>query len=254
MLHEILTLDRPLIIFDLETTGVVEGSRIVEIGFQLFTREGLTKEWGSYVNPEIPIPPETTAVHGITDDLVKDAPTFHTLAPNLVLGFNNCDYGGKNVRFDLRIFESEMKRVGVQWHYRDAKVLDAERLEQLAVPRTLSHLYEKYTGKKHEGAHRAVDDVRASTEVLFHQLRVHSAVLPANLTDLHELQWPGRIDTEGKFIIREGAVYCTFGKYRNLKIQAIPPDYWRFILKSDFSSEIKDIANNALKGVYPEVR
>lgn len=278
MLHEILQLDRPLILFDLETTGTTDGSRIVEIGFQVYTREGVTKEWNSLVNPEIPIPAEVAAIHGITDEMVKvcrfcgkpaehhphDNPgiipcltfgpilTFAQLAPNLAVGFQDCDYGGKNVRFDLRIFDSEMRRVGVPWSYADAKVIDAERLEQIAVPRTLSHLYEKYTGQKHDSAHRALDDVKASAAVLFHQLQ-HHPTLPRNLNDLHELQWPGRIDSEGKFVVRNGEVVCTFGKHRGARIQLIPPDYWRYMLKNDFPAELKALAENALKGVYPRV-
>lgn len=302
MLHELLSLTRPLIILDLETTGVdTEKDRIVELAFQIYTDKGMVKEHACYVNPGIPIPAEATAVHGITDESVKDANMFAPLGSNIAPRFVNCDFGGKNVRFDLRMLESEMRRAMIRWDYADARILDAERFEQLAVPRSLSHLYAKYTGKTrarfyaiakdgtreeitdlywfeengvhsfdnistagerieiiienvgqpHEGAHGALADVKASAAVLYHQLTVYP-VLPRDLDKLHELQWPGRIDVEGKFIFKNGVATCTFGKYRGQSMRSISPDYWRFIIKNDFRAELKALAENALKGVYPE--
>jgi DNA polymerase-3 subunit epsilon len=255
MIPQILPLTRPLIVFDLETTGTdTDKHRIVQFGFQLYTAEGLVKEYECLVNPGTPIPPEVTEVHGISDADVADALTFAQLAPNLAPHFVDCDFGGKNVRFDLRMFEAEMRRAGVSWNYATARIIDAERLEQLAVPRSLSHLYKKYTGEELVGAHGALADVRASAAVIFHQLSVHKEVLPLDLDKLHELQWPGRIDLEGKFVFKNGVATCMFGKYRGHRMTAIPPDYWRFILKSDFSAEIKALANNALRGLYPEAK
>lgn len=252
-INELLLLDRPLVGLDLETTGLTDDARIVELSFQVWTTGGMTREWSSCINPEMPIPPGVMDIHGITDENVFGAPTFGLLAPNLATGFSNCDFAGKNVRFDLRILETEMRRVKVPWNYAAAKILDAERLEQIAVPRSLSHLYEKYTGQKLEGAHGSLADITASMIVICRQLEEHRDTLPRDLGKLHELQWPGRIDVEGKFIFRNGSVICTFGKYRQQRIQAIPPDYWRFVLQKDFSAEIKVIAANALLGVYPEV-
>jgi DNA polymerase-3 subunit epsilon len=247
-----LNLQRPLFIFDLETTGVVPmHARIVEIGFEMYTSAGLQKEWSCILNPGIPIPADSTAVHHLDDDSVKDRPTFAQVGPNVALGFRDCDYAGKNIRFDLQILKAEMDRAKIPWSYEGAFVIDAERLEQICVPRTLSHLYEKYTGEKLEGAHGALQDVMASRVVLAAQLKKNH--FPRDLRALHELQWPGWVDSEGKFRTdKKGVITCRFGKYRDTPITSIPPSYWRFIIDSTFSQEIKTIAKNALSGQYPK--
>jgi DNA polymerase-3 subunit epsilon len=275
MLHELLRLDRPLIIPDTETTGLPGGNnRIVEIGAQHYTSAGLQKEWKTLLQPGVPIPEEVVRIHHITDAMVagcrvcggspedtegpfctceefKPWPTFKQIAGPLAREFSNCYFAGKNVRFDLEMFAEEFDRAEVPWSYKDARIIDADRLEQISVPRTLSHLYKKYTGEDLDGAHGALTDVRATVTVIVAQLRTHTS-LPREIQLLHELQWPGRIDSEGKFRLKDGVVLCMFGKYRNQSIQSIPPDYWRFILSKDFKQEIKDIAKNALQGIYPK--
>jgi hypothetical protein len=112
-------------------------------------------------------------------------------------------------------------------------------------------LYEKHTGKKLEGAHRALEDVKATSELLFEQLRKYQTI-PRNLDMLHDAQWPGWIDTEGKFrFTKEGVPTIQFGKHRNDPMRTVPLGYWSFILKGGFSPEIKQIAQNALNGIYP---
>ena len=147
MLHELLVLNRPLIVFDLETTSLdIQKARIIEISFQMFTAEGLKKNWTSLVDPEILI--LNSASHHITDEDIKGKPTFKQLAESIARGFKDCDYGGKNIRYDLQVIASEMNRVGQKWSYTGARVICADRLEQLGEPRTLSHLYEKPFHKK----------------------------------------------------------------------------------------------------------
>lgn len=256
MIHTLFTLERPLIVFDTETTGVdTNNDRIIELAFQLFTADGLQKEWKGLFNPEIPIPADASRTHGIFDVDVVGKPRFKDLAKNIAFGFSNCDFAGKNIRFDLRITKSEMDRAEVPWSYAGARIIDADRLEQLGEPRDLSTLYKKHTGKDLVDAHSALADVTASVEVIVAQLQKYTQ-LPRVLDRLHTLQWPGLIDTEGKFRVRNGVVVCTFGKYRDQPITTIDPSYWRgFILnpKNSFSQEIKDIAANALKGIYPKV-
>lgn len=275
MLNALLSLTRPLIVLDTETTGIdTQNDRIVEIGFQVWTAEGMQKEWRSLVNPGIPIPLEASKVHGIfdldvtarcqlcqlvVDDVAPDrcrcetpkrVPRFSDLASNLARGFTNCDYAGKNVRFDLRLVAAEMIRAGVQWSYTGARIIDAERLEALAVPRTLSHLHEKYVGHKHDGAHGAMSDVRASTTVIVHQLEAH-AVLPRDLDALHEMQWPGWLCDGGQFKMVGGVATCTFGKWRGKPMRDIPADYWDWLLRSDFPADVKALASAAKLGQFP---
>lgn len=286
MIHELLHLTRPLIVFDTETTGTdVKQDRIIEIGFQLWTSEGLQKEYRTRINPGVPIPPASTVVHGITDADMKlcqnckqdegwhgdpggpDAcqfrrvPTFAQLAPNLLIGFGNCDYAGKNVRFDLRILSSEMARTGHQWSYAGARVIDIDRLEALLNKRSLGHLYRKYTGRKLEGAHGALTDVIASTMVLEAQMVAETQneddarQLPRDLDALHALQWPGWIDGDGLFIFVDGvACFGRWGKHAGRPMKDVPSDYYDFILKNDFSTEAKVIAGRAKLRQFPEVQ
>jgi len=272
MIHTILNLTRPLIVLDCETTGF-EG-RICELGFQVWDSNGLSAEWCSFINPEIPIPPEATTVHGITDQLVtvlcrrckqlpiehpynncetwSPVPTFGQIAVKIAKGFSDCDFAGKNIRFDLRRLESDFKRVGIAWSYATAIIIDAERLEQLGEPRSLSHLYKKHTGKHLEGAHGALTDTRASTEVIVAQLQAYREALPRDLKMLHEAQWPGWIDGEGKFRFDEqGIPRSNFGKHRGEKMASIPPSYWRWIIEHDFPTDVTEIAKNALVGKFP---
>jgi DNA polymerase III subunit epsilon len=255
MIHQLLHLNRPLFVVDTETTGVdISRDRIVEIGFQQWGPDGMTKEWGSLIDPLIHIPESVTKIHGISNEKVKGWPTFKTLAANIARGFSNCDFAGKNVRFDLRLIAVEMVRSGVEWNYMDARIVDAERLEQLAVPRTLSHLHEKYTGAMHDGAHGAISDVRASTTVIEHQLKTYE-ILPRDLDTLHAAQWPGWIDGDGKFRFVDGVpCFAQWGKYANQPMAKADRGYWDFILVNDFSSDVKELAKRAKIGQFPTMK
>lgn len=282
-----ITLTRPLILLDTETTGFdTDNDRIIELGFQVYEGEfpgnGPTREWRSYINPGVPIPPATTAVHHITDAMVqncqicmreaadpihsedmlltvegerhayKPAPTFRQLAPYLVKGLTNCDFGGKNIRYDLRITAAELARAGEVWDYIGARIVCADRLEALALPRDLGTLHEKYAGRKHDDAHGALSDARASATVIHGQLGMYPC-LPRDLEAIHAASWPGWCDTEGKFRVVDNIPYVTFGKYRWKPMASVPMDYWDFLLsrKASFSPEIKAIASAAKLGRFP---
>src|ERR1017187_7997045 len=204
MLHERLNLTRPLIVLDTETTGLdTATARIVEIGFQIYDSAGLIKTWRSLVDPGVPIPAAVTKIHGITDAMIKSCRvcmtprdehderrirkeiddhdyqpqyTFKQLAPNLAKGFTNCDFGGKNVRYDLRILMAEFARAGVPWSCIGARIVDADRLEALGEPRHLSDLYKKHTGRNLVGAHGVMADVGASVEVVAAQLEKYAVL------------------------------------------------------------------------------
>lgn len=276
MIHQLLPLTRPLFTLDTETTGVnTKIDRIVEIGFEQWGPEGFIKSWVSLVNPTIPIPLAASKIHKIYDldmsrcqecKLVIDdvAPdrcqcetprrvfTFAQLAPSLARGLSDCDFAGKNVRFDLRIIAAEMARAGQVWDYSGARIIDAERLEQLAVPRSLSHLHEKYTGKPHDGAHGALSDVQASTTVIAHQLQVHEQ-LPRDLDQLHKLQWKDQLVEDGSFRMVNGVPTCMFGKkWRNHAMKDIPSSFWDWMLSNDFPADVKKLVANAKLGIFPE--
>lgn len=283
MIHQIFALKRPLIVYDTETTGLdTKKDRIIEIGFQIWDSNGLKKEWKTLVNPGIPIPPKATETHHITDHHVrrcqicqgevdrpvyfpmmeadlkrcvcptpKFLPTFGQLANNLAKGFTDVDFAGKHVRYDLQITASEMERVGVTWSYMGARIIDVDRLEQLGEPRSLSHLYKKHIGQEPVDAHEALADVRMTTEIISAQLRKYST-LPHDLDMLHSAQWPGWLDPDGKFRMVDGVACCTFGKWAGKPMSAIDAGYWDWILKSDFSADIKLLASNAKLKKFPK--
>jgi DNA polymerase-3 subunit epsilon len=275
-----LNLTRKLIVLDTETTGVnVDQDRIVEIAFQVWEpgADGhavMAKEWRSLINPGIPIPEAARKIHGITDETMKlcrecglpdreitgheghvfkPIPTFKQLAANLAKGFTDCDYAGQNVRFDLRILAFEMKRNDQPWSYAGARIVDSGQLERLAVPRSLSHLHEKYVGMKHDGAHGALSDVRAAATVIMKQLETHTT-LPRDVETLHKAQWPGEIDAEGKFRFIDGVPCVSFGKWSGKPMKSVETSYWDWICANDFSADVKKIAEQAKLGKFPEDR
>jgi len=279
MIHRLLQIERPLFIVDTETTGVdSQKDRIVEIGFQRWVAEGMTKEWKSLVNPGVPIPASATKVHGITDldvqkccecgylridspvndlterscrcEVYRPWPTFQQLAANLAKGFTDCDFAGQNVRFDLRVMAAEMQRAGVEWSYATARIVDVGRLEALAVPRSLGHLHEKYVGHKHDGAHGALSDVRAAATVIAKQLETHPN-LPRDLDRLHAEQWPNMIDADGRFRFIGGVACVAFGKWNGKSMKSVDSSYWDWICSSDFSAEVKKLARAAKLGRFP---
>lgn len=284
MIHTLLNLTRNCFVLDTETTGVnPDTDHIVEIGFQQYDAAGMVKEWHSLINPGVPIPAGASAVHHITDEDFKkcrtcgvrldahpvgkvsetiDAacitpsawPTFKQLAPNLAKGLVDCDFAGQSVRFDLRLLTAEFKRAGVAWSYAGARIIDSLQLERLAYPRDLGSLHERYTGAKHDGAHGAMSDVRASVAVIAKQLEMHS-VLPRDLDQLHELSWPGWIDNDGKFRFVDGVpCFSQWGKYANRPMREADSGYWDFILSKDFGAEVKALAAAAKLKKFPEAK
>jgi len=252
MLNQLLSLSRPLFVIDVESTSLdTQTARIVEIAFQQFDSTGLVKEYQTRVNPGVPIPAEATKIHNISDADVAGKPMFKQLAESFARGFKDCDFCGQNVRYDLRVIAAEMQRAGQSWSYVGARIIDSGQLERLAIPRSLSHLHEKYTGAKHDGAHGALSDVRASTTVIVHQLQQHQT-LPRDLDNLHAAQWPGWIDGEGKFRFIDGVpCFGQWGKYANKPMRNADNGYWDFILKGTFSADVKALASAAKLGRFP---
>lgn len=234
---------------DLETTGVdARTSAIVELGLEIMAPGLPVKEYRTLVNPVLPIPPEATAIHGITNAMVADAPTFVQLSVNLLKGLQNCDYAGYSVRFDLKQLSEEFKRAGKQWSYDGARVLCGHRLWQLAEGRKLTDAVNRWLKNDSvispvdfevDAPHTALWDVKMSTRVIAAQLA--DGKLPPDLDQLHELQWPGWIDADGKLRrLASGMPAFTFGAHRDVPLSRVPRSYLEnFILKADFSDAVK---------------
>jgi DNA polymerase-3 subunit epsilon len=257
----VIPLDRPLTCFDLETTGSNPATaRIVQIGIIQIHPDGAQTRWSSLVNPECPIPAEATAIHGITDDMVKDARTFAQIAPRVIKAFQDCDFAGYNiVRFDLPVIQAEFQRAGIDTAVppgvQPPRILDPYVLWTKMEPRTLSAAMKKFLGRELEGAHDALADIEATVEILDHMT---TAWLPDSLRTveaLHQYAFPaipGAIDVGARFVFRDDGVPCVnFGKHRGVPMRDVDRGFWTWLLKQDFPEESRALARNALNGVFP---
>ncbi len=180
-------LNRPLVFFDLETTGLdFKNDRIVELALIKMTPHGDVLERVRRFNPEMPIPPEATAVHGITDEDVADEEPFCRRARGLARILDGCDLSGFNVRrYDLPMLLAEFKRCGVPFSLEGRRIVDVQNIFHREEPRDLSAAARFYLDREHEEAHTALGDIRTSAAVLGAQLERYGH-LPRDLDGLHE--------------------------------------------------------------------
>ena len=248
-----LQLSRPLVFFDLETTGVDPFSdRIVQIGAIRIDTDGSRTEHEWLVNPGMPIPAGAAAVHGITDDKVKDAPGLGDLAQELSDLFSNVDLGGYNAKmFDIPLLASEFARIGLELDTETINVVDAMQVFRIKEPRTLTAAYKKYCGKELVDAHDAMADIRASLEVLEGQMNTYDD-LPSDPAAFHEFCFPkdpNAYDAEGKIVFVDELLTINFGKNKGKTLQSLAlndPRYLEWILKGSFSKKVKEAVSNAL--------
>jgi len=254
-----LKLDRPLAFIDVETTGLSPyKDRIVELSILKIHPDG-TKEYHSRrINPGIPIPPDATAIHGITDADVAGEPKFQKYAKSVRDFLEDCDIAGFSViQFDLPCLEAEFARANVEFSRRDRQLVDSKIIYHQRDPRDLEAAYQKYCGKDMVNAHRAEEDAKAAAEVLDGQLEMYED-LPRDVSGLCALCCESDenfIDSEGKFVWVEGEAVCNFGKYEGRLLREIAaeyPGYLEWIIRKDFSVEVKDIAMKAMEGEFPE--
>lgn len=254
-----LQLDRPLVAFDLETTGVRPGQdRIVEIAMIRVEPDGSRRTFRSLVNPQMPIPPGASAVHGIHDADVADAPALAALAAEITAFLDGADLAGFNsFRFDAPMLEAELTRVGCQIELLGRRHLDAQIIFHKMEPRTLIAAYAKFCGKELVDAHSALADVEATLEVLDAQLG-HYPDLPKDSAALHAFCHPdeGRwVDRGRKFYWGEdGEAAFGFGKYEDRSLRDVKAEnagYLEWMLGKDFSDEVKGILREALEGRFP---
>lgn len=252
MLH----LTRPLIWLDVETHDKVppEQAYICELGFELIDPIEATKIWSAFIKPPVPIAEGATGVHNITNEMVADARPFAEFAKNLAYGFSNCDFGGYNVRFDLRVIKAEMDRAGVAWDYRGAFLVDPLRLWQVTEPRTLSDAVRHFCKRAPSDAHRALADAQDAREVADGILAKYTH-LPLTVPELHRLCFaPAEtsLDPDNRIVWVGPDACLNFGKWKGKPLRLVSSDYLQWILSSEFSSAVKEIVEAALRGTYPK--
>ena len=261
--HELaahLLLTRPLVCVDLEATGVWPGQdRIVQIAVASIAPDGTVSTWSSLVNPEQPIPPATTAIHGISDAMVADAPTFAQLAETVGARLAGCDLAGYNVeRFDRRMLAAEFRRAGLDDPTIGARVIDAYTIFIRQEPRRLDDAMRFYGVEEEETRrpHEASSDVEATVAVLVAQLKTYPDV-PKTVNELHDWLYPrdpNRIDADGKLMWREGVATVAFGAQAGTSLAdlaATDRGFLEWVLRKDFSDEVKAIVRSALAGRFP---
>ena len=235
-----LKLKRPIAFFDLETTGINTATdRIVEISVLKINVNGVEEWLTSRVNPEMPIPPQATAIHGIKDEDVISAPKFRELAKKITAFIEGCDLAGYNaIKFDLPILAEEFLRTDVDFNFRKRKYVDVMIIYHKKEQRNLSAAYKFYCDKELDGAHGSKADTAATYEVLKSQLDRYSD-LENDIDKLSEFSsFNNNVDFAGRIILNDkGVEIFNFGKHKGKTVEevlAIEPSYYSWMMNGDF--------------------
>lgn len=242
-----LDLRNPIIFFDLETTGInVAVDRIVELSYLKIDLSGNELSRTIRVNPGIPIPKQASEIHGITDEDVKDSPTFNEIAKTIVHEFEGCDLAGYNsVRFDIPLLAEEFLRAGVDIDLKKRKFVDVQVIFMKMEPRTLSAALKFYCGKELTDAHSAEADTRATYEILQSQLD-HYSNLQNDISWLADFSAHNRnVDFAGRIILDDKEVEVfNFGKYKGRSVADVlaqDPGYYGWMMQGDFPLYTKKV-------------
>ncbi len=252
-----LEITRPIVFFDLEATGVnVMRDRIVEICVIKLQTNGDRTVKTRLINPGIPIPAEVTAIHGITDDDVKNEPSFTQVSKSFYDFLEDCDLGGFNLlKFDIPMLGEEFKRAGLSFSAKERKVIDVQRVFHKREPRTLSAAVKFYCHKELENAHGSEADTCATIDVLEAQFDKYED-LPRTVDELDEYcnpQNPNFIDRAGKLRWHNNEVVIGCGQRSGQTLKELASGdtgYLKWILRGDFDEEVKDIVRDALIGRF----
>ncbi|MDH6303983.1 DNA polymerase-3 subunit epsilon [Parabacteroides sp. PF5-5] len=242
-----LNLKNPLVFFDLETTGInIAKDRIIEISYVKVFPNGKEETKTRRIHPEMPIPPESTAIHGITDEDVKDCPTFKSIAKSLATQIEGCDLAGYNSnRFDIPMLAEEFLRADVDIELNRRKFIDVQTIFHKMEQRTLSAAYKFYCQKELENAHTAEADTMATYEILKAQLDRY----PDLQNDVNFLSqyssFTNNVDFAGRMVYNDkGEEVINFGKYKGQLVTEVlqkDPSYYAWIMNGDFTLNTKKI-------------
>ena len=250
-----LKLIRPLAFVDLETTGVNLGiDRIVEIGMVKILPDGNKSVKRKLINPEMVIPQSSIDIHGITNDMVKDAPTFKQAANDIKQFLDNCDLSGYNSnRFDVPLLMEEFLRVEVEFDMKGRRLVDVQKVFHMMEQRTLSAAYKFYCEKNLEGAHSAEVDALATMEILEAQVQRYPQM--GNTVE-SILKFTGEdviVDFARRFVMDKGVEVFNFGKHKGRPVTEVlkaEPQYYDWMMRGDFplhtKQKLTEILNRTL--------
>ena len=235
-----LDLKNPLVFFDLETTGMnISTDRIVEISYLKIYPDQREEKKTFRVNPGRDIPPETTAIHGICDDDVKDAPPFKEIAQTLANAFEGCDFAGYNSnKFDLPLLAEEFLRANIDFDLKKRKFIDVQVIFYKKEQRTLGAAYKFYCNREMTNAHSAEADTRTTYEVLQAQLDMYPD-LQNNIDALSEFSAHSRaVDFVGRIVYNDkDEEIFNFGKYKGQTVVSVltkDPSYYSWMMNGEF--------------------
>jgi DNA polymerase-3 subunit epsilon len=252
-----LNLRNPLCFFDLETTGTnITQDRIIEIAVIKMMPNGDVIHKANLINPTIPILPESTAIHGIKQEDVKDKPTFKEVAKDYQRFFEGADLAGFSVlKFDIPMLVEEFLRVGVEFDYSRKKIIDAQKIFHLMEKRTLAAAYRFYLNKDFENSHTAEADTQATMEVLLAQVAKYEGqdvldglnnkigVIKNDVETLSKLTSSNMVDLACRMVLNsKGEEVFNFGKHKNKLVTAVfkeEPSYYEWVMNGDFPMDTK---------------
>lgn len=243
-----LNLKNPIVFFDLETTGTnTTKDRIVELSYLKVFPNGKEELKTKRINPEMAIPKESTEIHGITDEDVKDAPTFRQIAKSLADQIEGCDLAGFNSsRFDIPLLAEEFLRVGVDIDFSKRKFIDVQIIFHKKEQRTLEAAYKFYCDKSLEDAHSAEADTLATYEVFKAQLDRYPD-LPNDMSKLAEEYsfFNDNVDLAGRIIRNENGIEVfNFGKHKGKPVSDVlrtEPSFYAWMMDADFALNTKQV-------------
>lgn len=239
-----LQLSRPLAILDLETTGInLSTDRIVEIAIVKIQPDGSKLVKRKLLNPEIPISAVSSDMHGITNEMVKDAPTFRQVANEIKQFLDNCDLAGYNSnRFDIPMLAEEFLRVGLDFDFKGRRLVDVQKVFHLMEQRTLSAAYKFYCNKNLEGAHGAEADASATWEVLVAQVAKYPQLGNTIESILKVIGEDNTVDFARRMVLENGIEVFNFGKHKGRAVAEVlkaEPQYYDWMMKGDFPMHTK---------------
>lgn len=253
-------IDRPLIVFDIEATGLSpRADRVIELAAIRLNLDGTQSEKTWLINPTVPIPVESIAIHGITDEDVKDMPTFADVALEIYMFFGAdsdlCGFAAG--RFDIPILAEEFTRVSINFKAEERRILDAQRIYHTREPRDLSAALRFYCDREHTDAHGAMSDTKATLDVLVGQF-IRYPDLPRTVGELDSLFNPSdplNADRVGRFRWVNGEIVVNFGKKKGAKLKSLvkdDPGFLKWIMKNDFPADTRRLCEDALNGIFPK--